>query len=202
MKKPESICIFGDSTAWGAWDTEKGGWVNRLWLHVANRDEDYVEIYNLSISGGTTQTILDRFENEAKIREADALIFQSGGNDSYLQGKDGPNKIPLDKFRENVEEIVKRAKKITDKIIFIGFKNVDESRTMPVSWKDIYYSNSELEKYGNAIKEVCESNSVLYFDIFGLLKNEDLDDGLHPGISGHKKIFEEVKNFLVEQGWI
>jgi len=20
MKKPESICIFGDSTAWGAWD--------------------------------------------------------------------------------------------------------------------------------------------------------------------------------------
>jgi len=202
MKKPESICIFGDSTAWGAWDMEKGGWVNRLWLHVAKRDEDYVEIYNLSISGGTTQTILDRFESEAKIREADALIFQSGGNDSYLQGKGGPNKIPIDIFRKNVEEIVKKAKKITNRIMFIGFKNVDESRTMPVSWKDIYYVNSELERYGQVIRDVCESNNVLYFDIFGLLQNEDLDDGLHPSISGHKKIFEKVKDFLVEQEWI
>ena len=82
MKKPESICIFGDSTAWGAWDMEKGGWVNRLWFHVAKRDEDYVEIYNQSISGGTTETILERFENEANIRGTDVIIFQTGGNDA------------------------------------------------------------------------------------------------------------------------
>ena len=56
MKKPESICVFGDSTAWGAWDTEKGGWVSRLWLHLARGSEsdEYCEVYNLSISGGTT----------------------------------------------------------------------------------------------------------------------------------------------------
>ena len=202
MKKPESICVFGDSTAWGAWDLEKGGWVGRLWLHVAKRDKDYVEIYNLSISGGTTQTILDRFEDESKIREADALIFQSGGNDSYLQGRGGPNNIPKEKFRKNVEEIIERAKKITDKIIFIGFKNVDESRTMPVSWKDIYYMNAELEQYGQIIEEVCENNDVLYLDIFGLLQNDDLDDGIHPNASGHQKIFEQVKSFLAQNNWI
>ena len=97
MKKPESICIFGDSTAWGAWDMEKGGWVNRLWLYVGKRDDNknYVEIYNQSVSGGTTETILARFESEAKIREVDALIFQSGANDSYLKGKDGSNQIPI-----------------------------------------------------------------------------------------------------------
>jgi len=194
--------VFGDSTAWGAWDLEKGGWVNRLWLHVAKRDKDYVEIYNLSISGGTIQTILDRFEDESKIREADALIFQSGGNDSYLQGRGGPNNIPKEKFRKNVEEIIERAKKITDKIIFIGFKNVDESRTMPVSWKDIYYVNAELEQYGQIIEEVCENNDVLYLDIFGLLQNDDLDDGIHPNASGHQKIFEQVKSFLAQNNWI
>jgi lysophospholipase L1-like esterase len=91
MSKPELICVFGDSTAWGAWDLEKGGWVNRLWFHLAkNNDEHYCELYNLSISGGTTYTILDRFESEAKIRNADALIFQSGGNDAAILGKDGP----------------------------------------------------------------------------------------------------------------
>ena len=70
-----TLCVFGDSTAYGAWDLEKGGWVNRLWLFLAkNKDDD---LYNLSISGGTTETILARFENEAKVRQADAIIFQN-----------------------------------------------------------------------------------------------------------------------------
>src|SRR3989338_9313414 len=78
IKIMNSICVFGDSTAWGAWDLEKGGWVNRLWFHVAKRkDDDYVEVYNCSVSGATTDTILERFESEAKIRSADALIFQT-----------------------------------------------------------------------------------------------------------------------------
>jgi len=50
---------------------EKGGWVNRLWLDVAKREEDdYVEIYNCSVSGGTTDTILERFENGLTTRSS------------------------------------------------------------------------------------------------------------------------------------
>lgn len=203
MKKPESICVFGDSTAWGAWDIERGGWVSRLWFHVAGRrEEDWVAIYNLSISGGTTETILDRFESEAKVRKADALIFQSGGNDSYLEGKNGSNKVPLDKFRKNLEKIIKKAKKITQNIIFIGFKNVDEARSMPVSWQDIYYVNSELRKYDEVMKNVCKENDIPYLSIFGLLSNDDLEDGVHPNAEGHRKIFEKVKAFLSENRWI
>ena len=197
-----SICIFGDSTAWGAWDTEKGGWVNRLWLYTGEKTDGECEIYNLSISGETTETILERFESEAKIREADAIIFQSGGNDSYLKGKGGPNQIPIDQFRKNLEEIIEKAKNITPNIIFIGFKNVDESKTMPVSWKDIYYVNAEIKKYDEVMRSVCKENKILYLDIFGLLKNEDFEDGLHPNITGHKKMFEKVKNFLEENKWI
>lgn len=104
-KFPESICIFGDSTAWGAWDMEKGGWVNRLWFHVGKRDENYVEVYNLGISGGTTEMILDRFEAEAKIRWADALIFQTGGNDSAGVGAPGKSLVPLEKFESNIQKI-------------------------------------------------------------------------------------------------
>lgn len=197
-----SICIFGDSTAWGAWDMEKGGWANRLWLYAGEKTNGECEIYNLSISGGTTETILERFESEAKIREADALIFQSGGNDSYLKGKNGSNQIPLDQFRKNLQEIIRKAKNITPNIIFIGFKNVDETKTMPVSWKDIYYVNVEIKKYDEAMKDVCKENNIPYLDIFGLLKNEDFEDGLHPNTLGHKKIFEKVKSFLEEKKWI
>ncbi|MBI2635633.1 MAG: hypothetical protein HYW79_03810 [Parcubacteria group bacterium] len=202
MPKPKSICIFGDSTAWGAWDLEKGGWVNRLWFHVAKRDGDeYVEVYNCSISGGTTKTILERFENEAKIREADALIFQTGGNDASYENKPGNYLVTPEKFRENLEEIIKRAKKITNNVVFVDLKNCDESKTMPVPWIDIYYTNENIKKYSEIMKEVCNKNNILFLDI-KLLENEDFDDGLHPNASGHEKVFVQVKDFLIKNQWI
>lgn len=202
MKKPTSICIFGDSTAWGAWDMEKGGWANRLWLHVAKRnEEEYVEIYNLSISGGTTETILQRFENEARLREADALIFQTGGNDASYAHEPGNFIVQPGKFRENLIEIIKRAKKITDRIIFMDLKNCDESRTTPVSWIDIYYTNENIERYSEIMQEVCREHKIPFLDV-GSLDNTDFEDGLHPNTEGHRKIFEKVKEYLVDAGWI
>ena len=198
----KSICIFGDSTAWGAWDMEKGGWVNRLWLYVAKRvGDDYVEVYNCSISGGTTNTILERFESEAKIRSADALIFQTGGNDASYVHQPGNYLVTPDKFRKNLEEIIKRAKKITSNIIFIDLKNCDESKTTPVTWIDIYYTNENIQKYSKIMEEVCRKQDVKFLDI-NLLNNEDFDDGLHPNAEGHEKIFRQVKDFLEKNKWI
>jgi lysophospholipase L1-like esterase len=196
-----SICVFGDSTAWGAWDLEKGGWVNRLWFTVAKREgDDYVEIYNLSISGGTTETILARFESEAKIRNADAIIFQTGGNDAS-HDSEGKFMVSEEKFRKNLLEIIKRAKKITDNIIFMSLKNCDEFKTAPVSWVDLYYKNENIDRYNKIMQEVCEKNRVFFLDIKPL-ENSDFEDGIHPNASGHEKIFRQVKDFLTEKGWI
>ncbi len=201
MKKPESICVFGDSTAWGAWDLEKGGWVNRLWFHLAKRDEDYVELYNCSVSGGTTNTILERFESEAKIRKAEALIFQSGGNDAaYIDTPDN-FMVSEEKFRGNIQEIITKAKKITDKIIFVDLKNCDESKTTPVWWMNYFATNENIKRYKNIMHEVCAANNI---SIIGLpeFTNDEFDDGLHPNAFGHEKIFQIVKRFLEENNWI
>lgn len=202
MTKISTICIFGDSTAWGACDLEKGGWVNRIWTYVSEKTGWDCSIYNLSISGGTTQTILDRFESEARIRGADALIFQSGGNDASLREGPGINNIPLEQFKINLEEIISRAKRITPNIIFTGFYVVDEAKTTPVSWSNISYLNAEIEKYNEVMKGVCHEQEVLFLDVSGLLSIEDLEDGLHPNIRGHEKIFAKVRDFLTVNGWI
>jgi lysophospholipase L1-like esterase len=202
MKKPESICVFGDSTAWGAWDLEKGGWVSRLWLDIGKRDEEYVEIYNQSISGGTTETILKRFESEAKIRNADALIFQTGGNDSAYEHTPENHLVLIEKFESNIQEIITRAKKLTQNVIFVGFKNCDETKTMPVPWEDIYYTNENIQKYNVIMKKLCDKNNIPFLDLWGLLNNSDLSDGVHPNATGHQKIFEKVKDFLIEHNWI
>lgn len=202
MSKATSICIFGDSTSWGAWDMEKGGWPARLWFYTAKREGDnYVEVYNLGISGGTTETLLQRFESEATVRLADALIFQTGGNDASYEGAPGNFMVQPEKFRENLEEIIRRAKKITDKIVFMDLKNCDESKTMPVPWADIYYTNENGAKYSAIMQEVCQKNQAFFLDI-AALDNEDFDDGLHPNAQGHEKVFVQVKNFLEVQGWL
>lgn len=202
MKKPESICIFGDSTAWGAWDHEAGGWVNRLWQYVGNRDDDYVEIYNLSISGATTDTILKRFESESLIRKADALIFQSGANDASYKDTPDNIRIILDEFEKNIQEIIDKAKKITNNIIFVGSKKCDEKRTMPIAWANIFFTNENIKKYNAIMKTVCERNGIMFVDVFDLINTEDLDDGIHPNAEGHRKVFENVKGELEKAGWI
>jgi len=197
----ERICVFGDSTALGSLDYELGGWVNRLWLFIAKQD-DYKEIYNLSISGGTSETILERFENEAKVRRAEALIFQTGTNDSAFLNQIGNCWVTPEKFENNIKEIIQRAKKITTNIIFIGGEKCDETKTNPVEWDNIYWTVDAIKKYNEIMKEICLKGNVLFLDVFDLLDINDLEDGLHPNASGHAKIFSRVKEFLISQNWI
>ena len=75
------ILIFGDSIIWGAFDTE-GGWATRLKKYFdENRKEDFnYQVYNLGVSGDTTEDLLDRFEFETKqrINEEEETIFIFG----------------------------------------------------------------------------------------------------------------------------
>ena len=181
---------------------EKGGFVGRLWQYVGSGNGDnYVEVYNLSVDGGTTETILERFESEAKIRGADVLIFQTAGNDAAYKNTPGNFLVSPEKFKANLEQIISRARKITSNIIFMDLKNCDESKTMPVSWVNIYYANENIQKYVKIMEDVCRENSILFLDL-DFLNNEDFEDGLHPNAGGHEKIFLQVKDFLEDHKWI
>jgi lysophospholipase L1-like esterase len=83
----------------------------------------------------------------------------------------------------------------------MDLKNCDESKTMPVSWVDIYYTNANIQKYSAIMEDVCAKNAVPFIEI-GLLENSDFDDGLHPNTQGHQKIFGDVKSFLEKEKWI
>ncbi len=205
------ILVFGDSDAYGAWDFE-GGWVERL-RNVLTRkvietnQKFYCILYNLSISGNTTDSLLKRFELEAKIRidknEEVIIIFPIGVNDTIID-KNGIVWTAPDKFAENIEKLIKLAQKYAQKIIFVGPMPVDEARTNPVFWDvDVSYSNSRLEKYNEMIKSTCMKNNVHFIEIFDKLIKSDykklLEDGVHPNSEGHKKIFEDVKKFLIEK---
>jgi len=190
----KSICIFGDSITWGACD-EKGGWVERLKVYLAENYE-CTDVYNLGIPGDTTKGILERFEFEAQQRvdgeEELILMFAIGINDTRLK------EISLEKFIGNLNEIIKRAKKLSQKIIFVGLTPVDES-VKEVNMDN--YLNDNIKSYDGVIRSECKEKNILFIDIFDNFSKLDykklLDDGLHPNTKGHEIIFKLARDYLI-----
>ncbi len=203
------ILVFGDSIAYGAWDRE-GGWVQRLRKFL---DEHYngCIVYNLGISSNTSLDLLKRFEFETKQRleedDETIIIFSIGINDSMFILSENKNKIGLEKFKENIQELISIAQKFSSKIIFVGLTPVDEMRTTPIPWdNNKIYRNQDIQRFDKTIKNVCKENGIYFIELFeklkGLKSQELLADGLHPNSGGHEKIFEFVRDFLVKNNII
>jgi len=202
-----TILIFGGSTTYGKCDPD-GGWAGRLRKHIDQnaKNIDSNSVFNLGISGDTTEDVLRRFEFETKqrIKEDKDLIFifSIGVNDTqFLHDKRDTMTSP-EKFRKNLIKLMQMAQKFSPKIVFLGFQPVDESRTDP--WKPSKsYRMEHIEKYDKIVKEVCKETGVYFIDILPALRQGGykniLYDGLHPNSEGHQKIFELVRDFLSEQ---
>lgn len=201
-----NIYVFGDSIAWGCWDIKKGGWVDRLKVYFQAQkysDKFRVYLYNLSVGGDTTNWLLDRFKNEIKERitqnnkerKFDIIIFAIGMNDSRTKNP----RVSFNKFQKNIYKLIEQAKEFTPKVVFVGFNKVNKAKRFPVHWNGAKeYNNENIVKYNSAMKEICRKKKVHFVSILNLLEREDLEDGVHPNIEGHRKIFERVKNFLLE----
>lgn len=202
------ILVFGDSITWGAWDKE-GGWVQRLKGYLDNKTlteagfEGYV--YNLGISGDITADVLKRFEFETKqrVEKGDKVmfIFSIGSNDSeWVNDKNSLNVKP-EKFKNDLEKLIKLSKKFSSRIVFVGLIPVDESKVDLIPWaKDRSYKNEFIKKFDSIIKLVCEKNKIQFIDLFNKFISIDykilLEDGVHPNSKGHELIYEIIKKEL------
>jgi lysophospholipase L1-like esterase len=203
------ILVFGDSITYGAWDKE-GGWVGRLrkFLDEKNlprlsKSGFYCLVYNLGISGNTTEDLLKRFEPEINDRlmkgDEMTLILSIGINDCQFNPSRKDFKISPQKFQDNIKKLLNLARKFSSKIIFVGLTPVDEKIT--TSWHtDECYKNEYIKKYNEIIKSVCKENKITFVEIFEEWIKSDyknlLYDGLHPNSKGHLKIFQAVKNMI------
>jgi|SRR3989344_76028 len=200
------ILIFGDSITWGAVDSENMGWGNLLQRYLYSSSEGDISVYNLGISGDTTDDLLKRFRAECEARKTDEglrIIFAIGTNDSrYINTKDNPE-VAEEKFVKNLEYLIRSAREFTDEIVFIGLTDVDESKTIPIPWSPTKnYTSENIRKYSSVIKSTCERQRIPFIDMSGVVSREEMPDGLHPNTEGHKKIFEKVKAELETLGYV
>jgi lysophospholipase L1-like esterase len=206
------ILIFGDSITNGAWDYEEGGWPNRLRKfldQMAFPSLSSFRVYNLGISGNTTEDVLKRFENECKSRISEiikyrneiVIIFQIGLNDTQLVLKKKKIRISYKKFMKNIIKLIGKAFKFTEKIVFIGLTPVEEQKVNPMPWNTtVSYKNDYIKKYNEFLRSVCKENDVYFIEFFDEWIKFNykilLEDGAHPNPEGHKKMFETIKKFL------
>ena len=206
-----NILIFGDSIAYGYYDSE-GGWVDRLKKELLNFSVDNglefdLKIYNLAISGDTTEEVLKRIGVELEARnweeQPTKIIFAIGINDSVLIN--GLNTTPKDKFENNLQGLIKKAKTNTDFVAFVGLTPVDESHTNPIPWDAaMKMKNKEILNYDKMIREVCKKETVHYIELFNdreefLEFTKHLHDGLHPNIKGHEILYDKIRSYLSDK---
>jgi len=196
--------IFGDSITYGAWD-KVGGWVQRLRIFIEEKYPEEHLIYNLGVSTDTSESLLERLEFETeKIKGSTMIfIFQIGTNDSAILSTKKDFWVGKEKFRDNIKEIIKKSKKFSKNIFFVGTTPVDENKTQPIPWdKRVTYKNENIKKYNEILKEVCSVEKIPFIGIFDKFFKLDykklLQDGVHPNSQGHEKIFEIIKEFLIE----
>ncbi len=192
----KTICIFGDSITWGAVDPKNGGWVAQLRRYFETNDYD-ITVYNNGVSGDNTDDLLTRFRIECTAREPQIIIFAIGINDSqYIKTKDNP-RVSLEKFQNNLVELINQAKKFSTKIALIGLTSIDESKMMPTPWEtEKFYDNDNIVKYNQVVEKVSAEHDLPFLNLLDLLEINDLSDGLHPNSEGHKKMFLRIKEFL------
>lgn len=200
--------MFGDSIAAGFYDTA-GGWVTRLRI-LTNRQslQDPAHdctVYNLSISGDTTEDVRKRFTAETKARLLDeelVILFAIGINDSYLTN--GQPKVTEEKFRNNLHDLVAAAQRCASQVVLVGLTPVDEQKSQPVAWnEDVSYDNQRIERYDAILKEVAGASGAQFIDVLAVFRSrqyqELLEDGVHPNTEGHGLLFEIVRDFLKSQ---
>ncbi len=208
------IIVFGDSVSWGSDDKEGGGWVDRLKIFIlqflSTKTGRFEEVFNFGNPGILVPDVLDYLESccenwlgtAPKYKKVNGIIIAIGTNDC-VTWKNKKTRTSPELFKSTMHKIIKLSKKYVNKIAVVGLTPVNELITTPVPWNREYcYKNSNIEKYDQIIKSVCEEENVYFVDVRSEWVKTDyknlLSDGLHPNTEGHKKIFEQVRDFLVK----
>ncbi|HTH72035.1 MAG TPA: GDSL-type esterase/lipase family protein [Candidatus Pristimantibacillus sp.] len=200
------ILVFGDSIAYGAWDTE-GGWVDRLKRDahrqtVATGGKPKLQVVNLGVGGNSSTKILKRLKAEIEARKSASwplvFVFAFGTNDQRVT--DGQIEVAYEQFEANVRDIIKLAKGYTSRIIFVGPPPLAKHT---VTLKDQEYVDQRLRDYEDAMQRIVQEEGLPFVRTRPAFEQEGTEnlfahDGLHPNDRGHYIIYDQVAPWLEE----
>ena len=206
-----NIIVFGDSITQGFDDTEKGGWVNRLFIDICTRSigqESSTElpmVFNLGVDSDTSEGVRTRMiaELQPRLGKNNLIIFDIGGNDCIRNLETDKCLVSSECFRENYDYLIKTAKQY-GAVVCLGLHDTDELQiTQLPYYKGLTCLDTDGKRYDQAIEKLAIEHDVLYVPMRGLLSQNFTTltyDGDHPSAAGHQLIYERVKGELEKAG--
>ena len=159
MTQETRVLIFGSSISHGYYD-EQGGWSQRFTplINQQAASSNYLfndSVYELGISGNTTQDLLERFSHEASARlsadKRNLIIFEIGNNDSIWFVAEQKHYVSLSAFQNNLQVLIDQTKEFSATPIFLGLTPVDK-RVNPMPWRtEGAYRPEFVEQYDQAL---------------------------------------------------
>ena len=185
------IGIWGDSITYGKCDSEGLGWVGRV--RKSFSIDDRTGVYNRGVCGDTTEDLLKRFAIEVESIHPNTILFAIGINDSKYPLDKEDNRVPLDEFKQNMQTLIDKAKRYTDRVLIAGATKVNEGALKSQS----RFTNEQIGIYNETLKEVAKRNELAFIDTFDVLDiDTDLHDGLHPNAEGYAKLAEVISKSI------
>ncbi len=200
------VLVFGASITQGFWDTH-GGWVQRLRSYYDEFEVQYSSneqptIFNLGVSGDKAADVINRFEAETKARwsklDRIAFIFSIGTNNAAVDVGGREWSSPDEYYRQLID-LVEKARRYSNKIMFVGLAPCEEHKTVPVAWADIEYTNARLKLFEDVMRQFCKQQGIPHIPLFETMVERNkpgrelFADGLHPNNDGHQMIYELVR---------
>lgn len=178
-KKPK-IVAFGDSLTAGFGLSEKDSYPYLLQETLRADGYDY-DVVNAGVSGDTSAGGLERIDWSLEQENVQILILELGAND-LLRG------LPVEKMKQNLSTIIKKAKAKNVKVLFCGML---APPTMGAKYQ---------REYVNVFPDLANEHKVEFmpFILENVAANPKLNqpDGIHPNAEGAKIMTDNVYNAL------
>lgn len=181
--KPVRVVCFGDSVTGVYYHTgSRRAYPDMLGIalhRVSPRAK--VEMINAGISGHTTVNALARIDRDVLRRKPDLVTVMFGLNDM--------TRVPLDKYRANLKEIVRKCRAAGAEVVLATPNNVTDTPSRPTK---------KLLAYCDVVREVGRELRVPVCDVyreFDAVRAHgafdwrlQMSDVIHPNMEGHKRI--------------
>ncbi|MEQ1604950.1 MAG: arylesterase [Pyrinomonadaceae bacterium] len=180
------IIAFGDSLTAGFGLAEKESYPYLLQEKLKADGFDY-EVVNAGVSGDTTLGGLERSDWVLEQDNAQILILELGAND-LLRG------IPVEKMKENLDKIIRKAKAKNLKILFCGM--------LAPPTMGAQYQRDFLQAFPDLATEHKIEFLPFLLDSVATIKELNQADGIHPNPEGEKimtdNVYKALKPLLVK----
>lgn len=169
-------------------------------------------VYNAGLGGSHTGSFRDnnfhkilhakdRFDTAVLAKSPQWLIIAFGINDAWQdKGKDGPNRIPIEAYKSNLNFFIQKSKEQGIKIILLT--------PNPIGSKYETWRLKELELYSKATKKIARKNKIALVNEWKLFYqntngsslgvDQFLFDGLHPNDQGHEIVANAIAEIIIK----